>query len=94
MSILRVVSANDERIEFKPKCIVNLGDTQETFVDFAVVGMDPTTGALSSRVYGDVITLGLAIQLLTKNYNDAYNELSPTDKKDVDDVLRGGISNG
>jgi len=94
MSILTLHTTGKPNAEFKPKCTIQMEKTIEVYDDFVMVAMEPKTGQVNYRMFTDPITLGFAIQLMKKSFDDYMAGLNNKDRVAIINILQGGLGQG
>ena len=85
------VYSNDKPVEKRPACIIKMDNEIYRYEDFVVVAYDLDT--LLYHVYqnADAVTLGIALHIIKNLFEEAYNNLTPEEKEDVDYALEKGV---
>lgn len=87
------VLGNTER-EFKPTCTVKLENKVDVFNDFVTVGYCLKKQKITLIHNADILTLSLALEIITKAFQDMYVMLPPNEKEVIDNFIAKGDDNG
>lgn len=84
---LSVISNELFKKEFKPSCTVKLDSGADRFTEFVVVGHDEETDHTTLLHHADALTLGQALLLVHKAYQEALNELPEDVQQNILSIL-------
>ncbi len=72
-------------------CTTKIDGEVEVFTTFVAIGYNDAEASVKLVGNADLLTLSLALEIISKKFKERFMEMSPEDQKAFEDIIKGGL---
>lgn len=72
-------------------CTTKIDGQADVFTTFIAVGYNEADNTVKLVGNADLLTLSMALEIVSNKFKQKFSELSPEDQKAFEEIIRGGL---